>query len=207
MIDGPEHYHRRSIRLKGHDYTSPGAYFITVRTHAGASLFGDIDEGKIELNDYGRVVREEWLRTASVRPDVILDEFVVMPNHLHSIVVITHTTVGATRRVAATGHGTPAGPAPGSIGAVIGQFKSLTAKRINELRDTPGTPVWQRNYYEHIVRSDEALQHIREYIRSNPLCWFTDRENPLRTGGDDFDRWLDAQGQLSPRRGSDAPPS
>ncbi|WNC30172.1 transposase [Thermosynechococcus sp. PKX82] len=89
------------------------------------------------------------------------------------------------RRVAPTEY-PPRGPAPCSIGAIIGQFKSITTKRINALRDMPGAPVWQRNYYEHIIRNDESLNRIRQYIAENPLRWYLDRENPHRIANDDL---------------------
>lgn len=142
-------------------------------------MFGDVINGKMWLNDAGRVVRDEWLKTPAVRPNVrIVDaEFVVMPNHLHGIIWIE---VHATRRVSPTIHKTnrPQGPQPGSIGAIIGQFKSVVTKRINRLRGTIGTPVWQRNYYERIIRDDDALHRIRQYIINNPARWSIDSKNP-----------------------------
>ncbi len=192
----PQNHHRRSIRLKGYDYTQPGAYFITICTKDRAHLFGEVVNGEMRLNDAGRIVWEEWFKTATLRPYVQLneDEFVVMPNHIHGIIWIVDD-VGATRRVAPTRVAptmdAPHGPKSGSIGAIIGQFKSVTTKRINDLRGTPGVPVWQRNYYEHIIRNEEALERIRTYIQTNPLRWAFDRENLARTGTDEFDTWLD----------------
>lgn len=185
----PQRHHRRSIRLPGYDYTQTGGYFITIVTHERASLFGEVVNGAMRLNAWGEIVRAEWLRTAVVRPYVVVDadEFVVMPNHVHGIIWIVGddggvgatrvgaTRVGATQRVAPT---SPRGPASGSIGAIIGQFKSITAKRINALRNTPGAPVWQRNYYEHIIRNEAEWQRIRQYIQDNPARWEADRENP-----------------------------
>ena len=182
----PQRHHRRSIRLPGYDYTQPGAYFITIVTHQRMPLFGEIVDGEMRLNEYGQIVHAEWFQAAVVRPYVVLhrDEFVVMPNHVHGIIWIVDvgggaTRVGATRRVAPTPI-PPRGPNAGSIGAIIGQFKSITAKRINALRDTPGAPVWQRNDYEHIIRDDHALARIRDYIQSNPQRWADDQENPFR---------------------------
>jgi REP element-mobilizing transposase RayT len=177
----PQRHHRRSIRLPGYDYTQPGAYFITLVTHDRMPLFGEIVGGEMRLNEYGKIVRAEWFRTAIVRPYVVLypNEFVVMPNHVHGIIwIVNADNVGATRRVAPTTR--PHGPDSGSIGAIIGQFKSVTTKRINALRNTPGAPIWQRNYYEHIIRNDETLARIRAYIQSNPQRWAEDRENPFR---------------------------
>ena len=207
----PERHHRRSIRLRGYDYTQPGAYFVTLVTQNRVCLFGEVVDGEMRLNALGIIVQEEWFRSAVIRPYVRLfpDEFVVMPNHVHGIIWIVDD-VGATRRVALTDRVAPTGrvdagamrrvapteypprgPAPCSIGAILGQFKSITTKRINALRDAPGAPVWQRNYYEHIIRTEESLHRIREYIRTNPLRWHVDRENPNREATDAVEEWLE----------------
>jgi REP element-mobilizing transposase RayT len=182
--DGKRH-HRRSIRLRGYDYTQAGAYFVTICTRNREPLFGQVVDGKLELNDCGEIVKEEWFRTAEVRPNVELfeEEFVVMPNHIHGIIWIVVEPVGATRRVAPT-DGHPHGPMPDSLGAMIGLFKSNVTKRINAHCGTPGARVWQRNYYEHIIRTDRAMNAIRRYIAENPLRWHLDRYNPDATGPD-----------------------
>jgi len=174
----PKH-HRRSIRLKGYDYTQPGAYFVTICTQDRQHLFGEVVDGEMRLNEAGEIVCAAWFKTAQLRSYVVLheDEFVVMPNHVHGIIWIVDDDGGATRRVAPTQNNRPAGPVPGSIGAIVGQFKSTVARRVNELRSTPGVPVWQRNYYEHIIRNDRALNIIRRYIAENPLRWHLDRNN------------------------------
>ncbi len=188
MNDRARRYHRRSIRLHGYDYTQPGAYFVTICTEGRACWFGEVRDGKMQLNALGEIVREEWFRTADVRPNVVLyrDEFVVMPNHVHGIIWIVEddgaAVVGATRRVAPTTRVAPTapphGPVSGSVGAIIGQFKSAVTKRINAQRGTPGAPLWQRNYYEHIIRDEESLNRIRQYILDNPRRWAYDRNNP-----------------------------
>ena len=198
MTYDPKRHHRRSIRLKGYDYTRPGAYFVTICAHNRECLFGEVVDGEMVLNEYGEIVREEWFRTAQVRPYVELfeDEFVVMPNHIHGIVWIVDDvddTVGAQRRCASTTKPKPGGVppnnvAPGSLGAIIRSFKSAVTKRINALRGTTGAPVWQRNYYEHIIRDDRALNAIRRYIAENPLRWHLDRYNPHHQGPDPLDR-------------------
>lgn len=175
MSRHPGTHRRRSLRLKGYDYAQAGAYFVTICTQNRACWFGEVVDGKMRLNVFGEIAREEWFRTGQIRPNVELDAFVIMPNHIHGIIVI-RGNVGATRQVAPTKH--PAGPVSGSIGAIVGQFKSITAKRINELRGTPRVPVWQRNYYERIIRDELALARIREYIANNPRQWALDRENP-----------------------------
>ena len=176
--------HRRSVRLQGYNYAHPGAYFVTICTQGRKCLFGEITNGEMRLNPFGNVVLEEWIRTAKVRKNIELDSFVVMPNHFHGIIELFDTAVGATRRVALSGtthRVAPTmamGPASGSIGAIIGQFKSVVTKRINEMRGILSSPLWQRNYYEHVIRNENELNKIREYILSNPLQWVQDRENP-----------------------------
>jgi REP-associated tyrosine transposase len=178
MNQGPDR-RRRYIRLKDYDYAQAGAYFVTICTRDRECLFGEIAGSEMRLNEIGQIMADEWIRAPRIRPYVELDEWIIMPNHLHGIVVImAGGMVGATRRVAPTPTDRPTGPKSGSLGAIIGQFKSITTKRINTLRGAPGASIWQRNYYEHIVRDDRDLARIREYIANNPLQWKTDRNNP-----------------------------
>jgi len=175
--------HRRSLRLQGYDYAQAGAYFVTLCTRGRECLFGEIVDGAMRPNDAGSAVSDEWFKTARIREHVRLnaDEFVVMPNHVHGILWIVDA--GATRRVAPTRPGPrPAGPVSGSVGAIMAQFKSVVTKRINALRGTSGMQVWQRNFHEHIIRDDDTLSRIREYIVNNPLQWALDRENPANAG-------------------------
>mgnify|MGYP000913469741 FL=1 len=161
----PKKHHRRSIRLKGYDYSQSGACFVTICTQNRVCLFGDIVDGEMRLNDAGKIVHGVWNDLPNHYPGMELDAFVVMPNHVHGIIVI----VGAGLKLAPTKRGLP---------EIIRGFKTFSSRRINELRGTPGIPVWQRNYYEHIVRNDESLYRIREYIINNPMQWEQDRENP-----------------------------
>jgi len=149
---------------------------VTVCTNARKCLFGEISDNQMTLNGWGKIVRDEWLRTESVRPNVKLDSFIIMPNHLHGIIHLAH--VGATRRVAPTGKEKPDGPKAGSLGSILGQFKSVTIKRIKAENRNTGISVWQRNYYERVIRDESELEKIREYIVYNPQKWLTDRENP-----------------------------
>jgi len=173
----PEKHHRRSIRLQGWDYTQPGAYFVTIVAY-GRELFGQVVDGEICLSEFGEIVRDEWLASADIRCEIQLDAFVVMPNHLHGIVwiVADDDIVGATGRSPLPARG----PTPKSLGSFIAGYKSAVTKRINEIRGTPGNPVWQRNYYEHIIRNEQDLDAIRRYIRDNPAHWAEDPENPSR---------------------------
>ncbi len=178
-------HHRRSIRLKGYNYTHPGAYFVTICTYEHSCLFGRVVDGKMRLNGYGEMVRDEWFRSVNIRSEIELypDEFVVMPNHIHGIVWIVDN-VGATGRSPLPSHYPPRGPAKHSLSSFIAGFKSAVTKRINRHRHTPGGVVWQRNYYEHIIRTELALNAIRQYIRDNPLRWHLDQYNPNATGND-----------------------
>jgi len=180
----PEQHHRRSIRLPGWDYAGAGVCFVTICTHGRACLFGEVVDGEMRLSPWGEIVHEEWFRSADIRREIVLhrDEFVVMPNHVHGIIWITGRN-GPRRgdppgRPYHHGDDRPRGPASGSVGAIIAQYKSAVAKRINALRDAPGAPVWQRNYCDHIIRDEEELGHIREYILGNPADWATDENNP-----------------------------
>ena len=226
MTYDPRKHHRCSIRLKGYDYTQAGAYFVTFVAHDRECLFGEVVDGVMWLNAFGEIVRDEWFRTAVVRPYVMLDpdEFVVMPNHVHGIIWIVgagdrghgddggdvdvfagdrghgddggnvDVFVGAQRRCAPTpptpppptphtvrrpvGGATPTNVVPGSLGAIVRAIKSATTKRINALRGTPAAPVWQRNYYERIIRYETSLNRIRRYIAANPSQWAEDHEHP-----------------------------
>jgi len=190
-------HHRRSLRLQRYNYGQAGMYFVTVCTHERELVFGEIMGGKVVLNQVGRVVEEEWQQTSTLRPYVVLDEFIVMPNHFHAILMIISAGRGTARRAPTTEQFGK--PVSGSLPTIIRSFKSATAKRINNLHSAPGIPLWQRNYYEHIVRNEGALRRIREYILTNPLRWELDRENPARRGEDEFDHWL---ASLSPDRGT-----
>jgi REP element-mobilizing transposase RayT len=178
-------HQRRCIRLKDYDYSQSGAYFITLCTHNWKCIFGHIVDEMMRLNHIGRIVAEEWMRSAEIRHEVMLDAWVVMPNHVHAIVVIANGCRG-DRPVAPTpkAPSRPIGPAPKSLSSLVAGFKSAAAKRVNELRGTAGQPLWQRNYYEHIIRNENECRLIRKYIHDNPLKWALDRENPAVCRGD-----------------------
>ena len=172
----PEKHHRRSIRLKGYDYSQEGAYFVTVCTRNREIIFKD--------ERYRKMVEKCWFDLPGHYPHVELDEFVVMPNHIHGIIVVNDKNVNSVCRGEVTSPGggvggetPPLQKRPG-LGKIVGYYKYQTTKLINESRGTPGEPVWQRNYYEHVIRSEEKLNKIREYILANPLLWETDPENP-----------------------------
>ncbi len=166
---------RRSIRLQGYDYSKAGAYFVTICTLGRKCLFGNIVNGRMHLNAAGRIVAEEYLKTAAIRDNIELDEWVVMPNHFHGILVITDGGGTARRAPTMEQFGRPVS---GSIPTIVRSFKSAVTKRINELHQTPGAKLWQRNYWENIVRNDAALNRIRKYIINNPIRWELDKLYP-----------------------------
>ena len=170
----PERHHRRSIRLQGYNYAQAGAYFVTVCTQRRDCLFGDVSEGQMRLNSLGTIVQACWADLPHHYAHVELDAFVVMPNHVHGIILLTDVGAGfkpaPTRPVPANRHGLP---------EIVRAFKTFSARRINERRAAPGVPIWQRNYYEHVIRNEDDLQRIREYIQSNTLKWKDDPDNPL----------------------------
>ncbi|MFQ6029859.1 MAG: transposase, partial [Dehalococcoidia bacterium] len=175
-VDMPNHlsgHHRRSVHLPGFDYAQPGAYFVTICAQGHQCVFGEVVDGEMRLSRVGLLVQEEWLRIADIRTRVHLNAFQVMPNHLHGIVIITSMppTVGAHLR-------SPLHRAPKSLSSVVTGFKSAATKRVNELRRTPGQPLWQRNYHEHIIRNEPDLNLIGDNIVNNPAHWEHDTFNP-----------------------------
>jgi len=182
-------HRRRTIRLPAYDYSSPGAYFVTIRVQGGECLLGDVIGETMNLSIFGQIAWRAWKRLPSHFPNLVLDAWTVMPNHMHGLLLITARCDPAASghlEVASPGAGLnaasrpPRAPAPGSLGVIVGNLKSVSARRINQLRKTPGQAVWQRNYWEHIVRDDESLRRIREYIQTNPARWAEDRLNPNR---------------------------
>jgi putative transposase len=156
-------HHRHSIRLPGYDYAQGGAYYITLCTSQRAHLFGHIADVRMALNDLGHAAEQEWLHTPHIRPNVGLDAFVVMPDHFHVVVMITERAEVA----AASGFRSPSH----TLGAIMRGFKAAVTRHANTLWGTSGQIVWQRNYYEHIVRDDADLDRIRRYIAANPMRW------------------------------------
>ena len=235
MAHNIDHLHRRSIRLVGYDYSHAGAYFVTVCTHDRACLFGDVVNGLMVLNDAGMIVKTSWDEIPAFYPGIDIDAFVVMPNHVHGVIIITHkdNSVGATPcgcpnddrgcpppdrgciqlddgrvmhndgqpahndgqppvvapTAAPHDDGQPQGVAPTidigrrlSLPDVVHRFKTITTKRYSDgVKCMDWLPyegrLWQRNYYEHIIRSEKSLNHIRQYIADNPKQWAADRDN------------------------------
>ena len=225
-------HRRRSLRLKGYDYTGAGAYFVTIVTQSRSCLFGEILGEEMRLNEAGEMIRTVWEALPRRFPGIEIEGFVVMPNHLHGIIAIhqpvgaglvpaqdtngqsteptdvgaglvpaqdtdDHTTKRVTTRFAPTNQNPDCGVenaptvpnrattrvAP-TLGDIIGAYKSLTTvEYVRGVKTMEWTPfhgrLWQRNYYEHIVRHEDSLRHLQQYILDNPDRWAFDRENPL----------------------------
>ena len=176
-------FHRRSIRLKGYDYSQSGAYFVTVCTK-DRELYFEKYRGLQEI------VRQQWEELPQRFLDLTLDEFIIMPNHIHGILIVgadrSAKNVGATL-VVAQNNGAGTRPAP-TVGEIVGTFKSLCIHDwltyIKEKKIDAIWKFWQRNYYDHIIRNEDEMNKIREYIKNNPLKWSLDRENPEKVGTD-----------------------
>jgi putative transposase len=181
----PEKRSRHSIRLREYDYSQSGSYFVTVCTQGRECLLGEIVDGEFVQNGAGLIVQEVLERLPARYPRILVDSFVIMPSHVHSIIVMTCTpTVGALlaapsggRESSPLGKTGAASGAP-TLGDVIRAFKSLSAIRVNRLLERIGQPLWQRNYYEHVIRNERTLNAIREYIARNPSQWQEDPDNP-----------------------------
>jgi REP element-mobilizing transposase RayT len=174
----PDEHHRRSIRLKGYDYSRAGAYFVTICTHDRECLFGEIMDGEMRLNDAGQAAQADWVRLPERFQSIELDEFVIMPNHLHGIILVGAGLAPPDRGAPNRGACRGAACCAPTLGHILRAFKSISAIAVNRLLGRSGRSLWQRNYYEHIVRSENELAHIREYIANNPAQWALDRENP-----------------------------
>jgi putative transposase len=168
MPRGHRTHHRRSIRLKGYDYSQPGAYFVTICVHRSACALGEVLDSDVTLTDLGRIASDYWKHVPQHFQDVSIDKFVVMPNHVHAIIIISERRGGVTPPLQ-----TP------TLNKIIAYYKYQTTKQINQIRQQIGESFWQRSFYDHIVRNEEELQRIRNYIIDNPLKWELDEYHPL----------------------------
>ncbi len=186
-------YRRRSIRLPGYDYAQPGIYFITMCVKGRDHIFGKIINGKMILNTYGKIVHSKWNRIPRYFKNAHLDVFQIMPDHLHGIIILTHNSdnvrskhcgqdedlewpifisnASTLRYQQPSNLSPPNGTKPGSISAIIQNFSSVTTRKINQIRKTPGHKIWQRGYYDRIIRDQNAVWAIRRYISDNPSNW------------------------------------
>lgn len=180
-----EKLHRRSIRLKNYDYSSNGAYFITLVTKNRDNIFGEIINGEMNLNNLGDIVFQELIRTSEIRENIILDEFVIMPNHFHCVLFIDNKEKEGRMQYAPTNKENKFRSPSNNLGSIIRGLKSSITKRyLDKVSSCTGVSnktlkesIWERNYYEHIIRNENALNNIRKYIKENPIKWSIDREN------------------------------
>lgn len=184
MSYNPNIHHRRSIRLKGYDYSQAGAYFITICCGNRTCLLGEILEGEMILNEMGLIAQNEWLRTPEIRKNAELDVFVIMPNHIHAIIILNDNGRGELHSPIIIGSpnimndnkgecNSPLRSPSNNIGSIIRGYKSSVTKQIRILNDN--IIVWQRNYHEHIIRNEKSYQTISNYISSNPAKWNDDK--------------------------------
>lgn len=171
-----ENLHRRSLRLQSVNYAAAGAYFVTICTHQRAEIFAQIEADTVKLSSTGNVVESVWKEIPAHHASVELDEFVVMPNHIHGIIVIHQSPVGAQFIAPKSKSGTIDSGHATTLGAIVRAFKARCTHAIHQDQSAEMT-IWQRNYYEHIIRNEKELMSIREYISNNPLQWDLDANN------------------------------
>lgn len=183
----PNKHQRRSIRLPHYDYSQAGAYYVTIVTWHRECLFGEVLNGEMKLSKFGLVAKGQWEKLPQRFPNIDLGAYVIMPTHMHGIIAITHGRGtagnrddfdGEPSRRAPTQEGFQK-PVKGSLPTIVRSYKSAVAYRINLMRGTHGLSVWQRNYYEHVIRDEKDLQNKTDYIEANPMLWNEDDENPL----------------------------
>lgn len=168
-----EIHHRRSLRLRERNYTASGMYFVTICTLGRDYLFGDVVKHEMQLNDFGKIVHDCWINLPNHFSFIGSDAFVIMPNHVHGIIRLDENANSGCRGKACLAPTSPMQfqkPPAHSLCSVIGSFKSAATKHINIIRGSPGEKVWQRNYYERVIRGG-ALNDIRRYIKENPKNW------------------------------------
>ncbi len=162
---------RQSNRLRDFDYSQAGWYFVTLACDQRRHLFGEIIGETMHLNQYGQCVDQTW-RNLAVHFPVTLETWAIMPDHFHGVLAIRETSLGNAKKAVTVDQDVhPHGTEPGALNAIIQYFKSVTTRRINVLGQSPGKPVWQRNYYEHVIRNEAEWVKIAAYIENNPSQW------------------------------------
>lgn len=180
-------HHRRSIRLSGYDYTQSGAYFVTICVDKRVCVFGALADGSLELNDAGRIARNTLSELPSRFSQISLDSFIVMPNHIHGIIFVGAQFIAPSDSLPHSREEAGAMNHAPTLGEIIRAYKAVSARAIR-----CGGYVdfkWQRNYYEHIIRDEDSLNRIRQYILDNPIRWDSDRENPAAAAFEPKDAW------------------
>ena len=180
----PDKHHRHSSRLQNYDYARTGAYFVTICTENHHHLFGEIQNGMMNLNEFGEIVRSEWEKSEKIRNEIKLHEYIIMPNHFHAIVEIINPNGRGERPFARTFavpklKKSPESPMmmPKSVGSLMAGYKSAVTAQINTIRKSAGKILWQRNYWDHIIRNNNEYSRISQYIINNPKKWQDDKLN------------------------------
>lgn len=178
MPSTPQGYRRRnSLRHPKYDYTNTGAYFVTICAHQGRSLFGQVTEQSMILNQLGQIAHAAWHEFADRHPETMLDRFVIMPNHVHVLLWLTQPPTVDNQQVEDKKR--KFGDAiAGSLSTLIGVYKGAVTQKAGHQKLIPNPPLWQRNFYDRIVRNDTELQRIRHYIETNPARWHEDQLHP-----------------------------
>jgi len=182
-------YHRRSIRLPEYDYSQAGAYYVTIVAWHRECLFGEVVVGEMRLTGFGLVAKQQWEKLPKRFPNIELGAFVIMPNHMHAIIMIMDGRGTAGNRNDHAGESSRRAPTreqfqkpvKGSVPTIVRSYKSAVSYRINLMRGTKEMPVWQRNYYEHVIRDEKDLHNKTDYIETNPILWDEDDENPMKS--------------------------
>lgn len=189
MLNPSQTRQRKQLRLKGYDYSQCGSYYITICTQNRSCLFGDVRYGEIVLNDYGKIVQNEWCKTGEIRENIFVEDFIVMPNHIHGIIRVDDDATKGHMQCGNRGDGdvknghmqcAPTGNSFGgsvsnSISTIVKLFKSTTTRQIKQIRNASKSSIWQRGFYDHIIRDEDDLNRIREYIFTNPAKWEEDK--------------------------------
>jgi REP-associated tyrosine transposase len=180
----PDKHHRHSIRRQDYDYARAGAYFVTICTENHHHLFGEIIDNEMILNEFGEIVRSEWEKSEKIRDEIKLHKYIVMPNHFHAIVEIINPNGRGERPFARTfafpkSKKCPESPMmmPKSVGSLMAGYKSSVTAKINTIRKSAGKILWQRNYWDHIIRNADEYSRISQYIINNPRKWSDDKLN------------------------------
>ncbi len=165
-------FHAESARLQEYDYSMEGAYFVTICTRGKEHRFGKIVNGQLLGTPQSKITQKYWLALPKHYPNCVLDEFVIMPNHVHGIIIINNPTVETGLKPVST-----AVNSKHPLSEMVRAFKTFSAREINILQGTQGQPFWQSRFYDHIIRNNYELNRIRQYIIDNPFNWGKDRNN------------------------------
>jgi putative transposase len=181
---------RKTVRLAQYDYSTPGAYFVTVCSYLKHCTFGNVRSGEFQRSSLGMLVADHLLKLPSYYSNLELDAWIVMPNHLHAVMLIHGRPVANTERPRA------------NLGTTMGCFKSGVVREAKALSLATGNKVWNPRFHDHVIRHERALWRVREYITSNPRQWELDRDNDSRTGLNEFYDWIETYSQKVARSAS-----